>query len=164
MKNNYIKKRMRSKITRAKVKEMLKNQEGLNDLYNLYEYGLKKEDLEITVDILRELRLERLYEDLDIDVEKIAKAKKKVVKIRPKSPKCTLISTLYKNHDGNYKIETLLNQFHDSTLQDGFQIGADYGKKFIIDDIQNQRFSKKDIEQMSQEEINEYCGEIRNQI
>ena len=43
-------------------------------------------------------------------------------------------------------------------------IGANYGKKFIVEDIQNERFSKEDIINMTPEEINEYCDEIRDEI
>ena len=49
-------------------------------------------------------------------------------------------------------------------MKDGLIIGMQYGKKFIIEDIQNHRFTEEDLLNMSEEELNDYCREIREEI
>ena len=90
-------------------------------------------------------------------------AKKKVIKLGPKS-EYPLFSTLYRDHDGLYKVETLINEYHDSTLREGMMVGISYGEKFIVEDIQNNRFTKEDILNMGMDEIIEYCDEERDEI
>ena len=120
---------------------------------------ITEDDVIFVHEIARESRIERLIQDLDIDPDKYDKTKKKVIKLNPKSSEFKLISTLFKNHRGKYKVEDLINEYHDSILRDSIPIGMDYGKKLIFEDIQNKRFTKEDILNMSDVEIKEYCHE-----
>ena len=85
-------------------------------------------------------------------------------KVNPKSKEFHLISYLYKKHKGMYKVDTLLNEYHDDTLREGMLHGMKYGEKFVIEDLQNKKYTLDDIKKMTDEEILEYCEEIRDKI
>lgn len=160
---NKIKNRQQNKKMREKLKQMMLN-EDQSEFKEFAKKNISKEMFEMMMDVNRELRLNDLFENLEIDKNELEKAKKTIVKLSPKSAEWPLLSTLYRNHNGKYKVETLLNQYHDSTIRDGILIGIDYGKKFIVQDLQSQRFSKDDIINMSEDDVMEYCDENREEI
>ena len=43
-------------------------------------------------------------------------------------------------------------------------IGSDYGKKFIVDDIQKNRITKEDLLNMNDDELYDYFYEEREEI
>lgn len=160
---NRTKKRLKNKNLHKKIKEMMENDVPAEELQKY----LKKDDyesFEIFMDVSRELRLNDFFSDLNVDETELEKAKRTIVKINPKSPKWPLTSTLYRNHNGKYQVETLMNQYHDSVFRDGLLFGLSYGRKFIIEDLQNGRFTKQDILDMSKEEVLKYCDEDRKEI
>ena len=44
------------------------------------------------------------------------------------------------------------------------EIRLAYGQKFLVEDIQNKRFSKKDLKNMNEKELLEYYNENREKI
>lgn len=62
------------------------------------------------------------------------------------------------------KVEDLIYKFHDSILKEGMEIGLAYGQKFLVEDIQNKRFSKEDLKNMNEKELKEYYDENREEI
>ena len=151
----------RCKVTREKLKEMMNDESQIETVQNM----IHNQELtfEMFYEVSRELRLDYLFEKLNVNERDLINAKKKVIKLGPKS-EYPLFSTLYRDHNGKYKVETLINEYHDSTLREGMAVGIVYGEKFIVEDIQNKRFTKEDIINMSQEEIFEYCDENREKI
>lgn len=147
---------------REKIKQMMN--EDSSKLEKFLKKNYSMELFEMMMDVNRELRLDSLFDDLKIDKGELKKAKKTIVKLKPKSAEWPLFSTLYRDHNGQYKVETLMNQYHDSVLRDGITIGLDYGKKFIVQDLQSKRFSKQDISSMSKSDIEKYCYENREEI
>lgn len=160
---NRTKRRLKNKKLRKKIKEMMENEEPAEELQK-YLKNDDYESFEIFMDVSRELRLNDLFSDLDIDEAELKKAKRRIVKINPKSPKWPLTSTLYRNHKGKYQVETLMNQYHDSVFRDGLVFGLSYGRKFLVEDLQNGRFTKQDILEMNEEEVSKYCDEERKEI
>lgn len=156
---NKMKRKLKNKISREKLKKILNDESEVDNMKKIIKSDLSDGDIELIMDISRESRLDNLFENLNINKDELAKAKKKIIKLHPKSTEWPLLSTLYKNHKGKYKAETLFNEYHDSTLREGMVFGITYGKKFLVEDIQNKRFSKKDILNMSEDEIFEYCDE-----
>lgn len=161
MKNKINRKSKKYKIAREKLKELLNDESQVETVQNM----IKNNEIpfEMFHEVSRELRMEQLFEDLNVDGKDLMNAKKKVIKLGPKS-EYPLFSTLYRDHDGQYKVETLINEYHDSTLREGMMVGISYGEKFIVEDIQNNRFTKDDILNMGMDEIIEYCDEERDEI
>lgn len=110
---------------------------------------------------LKDSQMNLLYGNLNVENERLEKIKNKIITIRPKSTEYPFNSALYKNHNGKYKFETLMHQYSESILRDGLAIGMQYGKSFIIEDLQNERFDREFIENMSPDDIDSYCREIR---
>ena len=161
MKNKINRKSKKYKIAREKLKELLNDESHVETVQNM----IKNNEIPFDMfhEVSRELRMEQLFEDLNVDWKDLMNAKKKVIKLGPKS-EYPLFSTLYRDHDGLYKVETLINEYHDSTLREGMMVGISYGEKFIVEDIQNNRFTKEDILNMGMDEIIEYCDEERDEI
>ena len=161
MKNKINRKSKKYKIAREKLKELLNDESQVETVQNM----IKNNEIPFDMfhEVSRELRMEQLFEDLNVDEEDLMNAKKKLIKLGPKS-EYPLFSTLYRDHDGQYKVETLINEYHDSTLREGMMVGISYGEKFIVEDIQNNRFTKEDILNMGMDEIIEYCDEERDEI
>ncbi len=161
MKNKINRKSKKYKIAREKLKELLNDESQVETVQNM----IKNNEIPFDMfhEVSRELRMEQLFEDLNVDWKDLMNAKKKVIKLGPKS-EYPLFSTLYRDHDGLYKVETLINEYHDSTLREGMMVGISYGEKFIVEDIQNNRFTKDDILNMGMDEIIEYCDEERDEI
>lgn len=161
MKNKINRKSKKYKIAREKLKELLNDESQVETVQNM----IKNNEIPFDMfhEVSRELRMEQLFEDLNVDGKDLMNAKKKVIKLGPKS-EYPLFSTLYRDHDGLYKVETLINEYHDSTLREGMMVGISYGEKFIVEDIQNNRFTKEDILNMDMDEIIEYCDEERDEI
>ena len=161
MKNKINRKSKKYKIAREKLKELLNDESQVETVQNM----IKNNEIPFDIfhEVSRELRMEQLFEDLNVDWKDLMNAKKKVIKLGPKS-EYPLFSTLYRDHDGLYKVETLINEYHDSTLREGMMVGISYGEKFIVEDIQNNRFTKDDILNMGMDEIIEYCDEERDEI
>lgn len=151
---NYLKRR-------EKIEKLMSNPE---EFKNKMQSEITSKDFEIVYEIARDSRIEGLIENLGIDKKEYEKAKGKIVKLSPSSTEFPLLSTLYRKHNGKYKVEDLINQYHDSVLREGIEVGIEYGKKFLAEDIQNKRFTKKDIMKMSKQEIDKYCDEIRDEI
>lgn len=157
-----FKQQKKDKKRRAEVKEIMDEFDEENPQVDS---RLSENDVQHIHDIARESRMnELLIEDLKIDEEELEKAKKKIIKLSPYSRKFKFRSVIYKDLKGFYKVEVLLNLFHDSILKEGINIGMEFGTKFLIEDIQNKRFSKEDIMNMTPEEIDEYCEEVREEI
>lgn len=161
MKNKINRKSKKYKIAREKLKELLNDESQVETVQNMINNN--EIPFDMFHEVSRELRMEQLFEDLNVDEEDLMNAKKKVIKLGPKS-EYPLFSTLYRDHDGQYKVETLINEYHDSTLREGMMVGISYGEKFIVEDIQNNRFTKEDILNMGMDEIIEYCDEERDEI
>lgn len=161
---NKTKFRLKNKMTHKKLKEMVQDKDKTKEMETYIDNGLSNSEFEMLMGVFREIRLDRLFNELDVDENKLEKAKKTTVKLHPNSSEWPLLSRLYRNHDGKYKVETLINQYHDSILREGMLIGMDYGKKFIVEDLQNKRFSKQDVLNMSSKEVHEYCEENRQEI
>ena len=162
MKNRKNRRKQKSKIPYEKLKEMMSDETQTEALEKMI---LNQEiPFEMINEASRELRLNSLFEDLNVDEADLMKAKKKIIKLSPQSAEYPLFSTLYREHDGKYMVETLLNQYHDSTFREGALVGMNYGQKFIVEDIQNNRFTKEDILNMSKEEIIKYCDENRDDV
>lgn len=161
MKNKINRKSKKYKIAREKLKELLNDESQVEIVQNMINNN--EIPFEMFYEVSRELRMEQLFEDLNVDWKDLMNAKKKVIKLGPKS-EYPLFSTLYRDHDGQYKVETLINEYHDSTLREGMMVGISYGEKFIVEDIQNNRFTKEDILNMGMDEIIEYCDEERDEI
>ena len=161
MKNKINRKSKKYKIAREKLKELLNDESQVETVQNM----IKNNEIPFDMfhEVSRELRMEQLFEDLNVDWKDLMNAKKKVIKLGPKSD-YPLFSTLYRDHDGLYKVETLINEYHDSTLREGMMVGIRYGEKFIVEDIQNNRFTIEDILNMGMDEIIEYCDEERDEI
>ena len=164
MKNKNLRNRIKNKRIREKILNMFDAEDSHEKIEKYVTEELSEEDVPLILEIIREARLNDLFKDLNIDEDELKKVKRKVIKLSPKSSEFPLISELYRNHKGNYKVEDLMNEYHDSILRDGMIIGMDYGKKFIVEDLQSKRFSKNDIKKMSKNQINEYCDEIREEI
>lgn len=164
MKNKNLRSRIKNKRLREKISKLVNSENQHENFKKYISGGVSHEEIEVIMDVIRDARLNRLFNDLKIDKVKLTKAKRQVIKLNPKSDEFPLISEVYRNHKGNYNVEDLINEYHDSILRDGLIIGMDYGRKFIVEDLQAKRFSKKDIEKMSKNEINEYCDEIREEI
>lgn len=156
--------RPKNKMTPEKLKEMIQDKGKRKEMENYIDNGLSYKEFEMLMGVFREIRMARLFNDLNIDENRLKKAKDTTVRLHPNSTEWPLLSALYRNRNGNYKVETLINQYHDSILQEGILIGMDYGKKFIIEDLQNRRFSKQDVMNMSNSEISEYCEENRQEV
>lgn len=162
MKNRKNRRKQKSKIPYEKLKEMMSDETQTEALEKMI---LNQEiPFEMINEASRELRLNSLFEDLNVDEADLMKAKKKIIKLSPQSAEYPLFSTLYREHDGKYMVETLLNQYHDSTFREGALVGMNYGQKFIVEDIQNNRFTKEDILNISKEEIIKYCDENRDEV
>ena len=161
---NKCRHKFKNEITREELKEMVNDENQNKKMEELIRGDLSSEDEEMLFDVIRESRMDTLFDALDVDRDKLAKAKKKIIKLHPQSEKWPFISTLYRDHKGKYKVETLINEYHDSTLAEGLQFGITYGNKFIAEDIQNGRFSRDDILNMTKEELNIYCDEDREEI
>lgn len=146
---------------REELKKLMENPEKFKEKIGT-EVGEK--DLMLVHEIARDSRLEELIKNLDIDQDQYEQVKKQVIKLHPKSTEYPLLSTLFRNHKGKYKVEDLIYEYHDSILKEGIEVGMDYGKKFLIEDLQSKRFTKKDILNMSKSDIDEYCEEIREEI
>lgn len=113
---------------------------------------------------LKTQQLDVLIEDLKISREDFEKLSKKIIRIRRNSGEYPFESDVYGKHNGNYKFETLIYQYLESVIREGMIVGMQFGKKFMIRDLQNHRFSREDVENMSEKEIEEYCDEVVEDI
>ena len=125
---------------------------------------ITEKDVALVHEIARDARIDDLIESLNIDENQFQKARKKVIKLSPNSTECHMLSALFRDYDGKYLVEDLLYEYHDSILREGVMLGEAYGNKFLVEDIQNNRFSKNDIMNMGKREIDEYCNEVRDEI
>lgn len=125
---------------------------------------IRENDVQIIHEICRDARLDELIESMDIDKKEYEKTRNEIITLNPDDEDYPLHSKLFKNLKGKYEFEKLLFKYHDSVLRGGMIIGMDYGKKFLIEDIQNNRFTKKDIINMTKKQVDEYCDEVREQI
>lgn len=155
---------MKNRISREKLKEMVNSEDEIENMKKYIESDLSNDEFVMLMEVIRESRLDGLFNDLNIDPDKLEKAKKQIINLDPESSEWPLFSTLYRDHKGEYSFEELAFEYHDSILREGMIIGIDYGKKFIIEDLQNKRFSKEDIQKMGKNEIFEYCDENREEI
>ena len=117
-----------------------------------------------TISELKEEQLNVLVDRLNIDRDLFERISKKIVLIRPNSREYHFESEVYRKHNGKYKVRTLLHQYMESVLKEGMAIGMQFGKKFMFEDLQNHRFSREDVENMTDEEIERYCGEVVDDI
>ena len=146
---------------RAKIARLLEDPEKFKEKLGS---EITEKDVGLVHEITREARLNELFEELNIDSDQLERVKRQVIRLTPKSAEYRLFSTLFRDHDGNYKVCDLMNEYHDSILREGMMIGIDYGKKFIAEDVQSGRFTKEDLMNMTHEEIIEYGDEIREEI
>uniref|UniRef100_UPI0025FC7600 hypothetical protein n=1 Tax=uncultured Methanobrevibacter sp. TaxID=253161 RepID=UPI0025FC7600 len=102
MKNKINRKSKKYKIAREKLKELLNDESQVETVQNM----IKNNEIPFDMfhEVSRELRMEQLFEDLNVDWKDLMNAKKKVIKLGPKS-EYPLFSTLYRDHDGLYKVE-----------------------------------------------------------
>ena len=121
------------------------------------------DELEI-ISELKTRQVDVMIEDLKISKEDFKKLSKKIIRIRRNSDEYPFESDVYGKHNGNYKFETLIHQYLESIIREGMIVGMQFGKKFMIRDLQNHRFSREDVENMTKEEIEEYCDEVVEDI
>jgi hypothetical protein len=153
--------RQYQKARREKIAKLMENPEKFKEKMGS---EITEKDVGLIHEIARDARLDELFDDLNINKDQLEHVKKQIIKLSPKSVEYPLFSTLFRDHDGNYKVEDLINEYHDSILREGMLFGMDYGKKFLAEDIQSKRFTKEDLMNMTQEEIIEYGDEIRDEI
>lgn len=154
---------MNSNITDEQLEEMMNNGDE-SEIIKFIENGDEVENMKRFYEISRNERLKHFLEELTDDEECYYKIKDEEINLRPQLIHDNLISRLYKNHEGNYKIEDLLIEYHDCVFKEGVEIGMKYGKKFMVQDIQNNRFDKESIMNMTEEERIEYLDENREEI
>lgn len=154
---------MGKKLTYNEIDELLNDEENFDELFNTMENSSEKEIFMI-LDVIRDKRLKGLFDDLNIDEEKLKEALEKEIELSPKSVEYPLFSTLYRDHDGKYKVKDLINEYHDSIIREGAMIGIQYGKKFIVEDFQNKKITLNQLQKMSSDEITEYISQVREDI
>ena len=165
MRNKKHRRKIKNMMDREKLKAMLNDESQMENFKDYIDTHNSSDDFKYIMDIIRELRIDTFFEnELKIDKDKLKEIKNKIIKISPNSKEYQLHSRLFCNHNGNYKVETLFNQYHDRLLKEGYKIGFDYGNKFLVQDIQNGRFTKENLINMTHEEILEYCEEQRDEI
>lgn len=156
---------MNEQFTYDRIMKLMETQDSHDELENIIKNGnLSPVEVKNFFNAIRDARLNTLFEDLEIDEKKLDKARKKKIKLSPKSRKWPLLSTPYRDHEGKYVVEDLIYEYHDSVLREGILIGRDYGRKFAVEDIKNKRFGKEDILNMTKNELEEYCDENREEI
>lgn len=159
MKNKY--KNLRYKRRRAKLEKLMNDPEKFQSLMGT---EITEKDVPLVHEIARDARIDDLIERLNIDKEQFEKLRKKTIKLSPNSTECHMVSTLFRDHDGTYIVEDLLYEYHDSILREGIAVGEAYGNKFLVEDIQSNRFTKEDLMKMSKRKIDKYCDEVRDEI
>ena len=164
MKTKEKKFKLKNKYTRKQLKEIMKTGKPEEDFMDIMTSNLTSKEVKMVIQITRELRVEELIENLNINIENYLKTKNKIIKLKPNSKEYSLISNQFKKHDGLYKLEDLLNEYHDIVLKEGIILGMDYGQKFVIEDIQSGRYTKEDLINMNPTELQEYCQEDRDKI
>ncbi|MBQ8018252.1 MAG: hypothetical protein IJ258_09145 [Methanobrevibacter sp.] len=152
---------LRYKRRRAKLEKLMQDPEKFQSLMGT---EITEKDVPLVHEIARDSRIEDLIERLNIDKDKFEKARKKIIKLSPNSTECHMTSTLFREHNGNYLVEDLLYEYHDSILKEGLAVGEAYGNKFLLEDIQSNRFTKEDLMKMSKRKIDKYCDEVRDEI
>ena len=161
MKPKKCGRRVKEKIRRDQLKEMFSDEDRIEEAVEYAESHDSQKDIELINDVIRESRIDELFEDLGAD-ENGLKKRKHIIKLNARQH--NLHSSLFRKHDGKYQVETLLNEYHDSIFKEGENVGYAYGAKFFIKDIQSNRFSREDLLNMSDDEIQEYCEENREEI
>lgn len=142
---------------REKIKRIVE-EEDEEKFKKMVKDELEFEDVQLFLELIREKRMEELYEKLEIDRDKLKKAKAKKIKLSPDSVKWPLLSSIYRDKKGKYKVEDLLFEYHDSVLAEGMEIGIETGKQVVIMDIKNGKLKKDDINRMSEDDIEEYIN------
>ena len=164
MKTKEKKFKLKNKYTRKQLKEIMKTGKPEEDFMDIITSNLTSKEVKMVIQITRELRVEELIENLNINIENYLKTKNKIIKLKPNSKEYNLISKEFKEHKGLYKVKDLLNEYHDIVLKEGIILGMDYGQKFVIEDIQSGRYTKEDLINMNPTELQEYCQEDRDKI
>ena len=149
------------KFTDDELYELIQNEniEENSKILNEYIRLNGKKGFEHYYRINQNLRFEYLFEILNIDFNEYKKVKNKILKLKPDSEEIPLFSPFFKNHKGNYKLETLLRQHHDENLKTGIELGICYGKKFAIEDLQNNKYTIEDFKKMNKDDIWDYINE-----
>lgn len=142
---------------REKIKRIVE-EEDEEKFKKMVKDELEFEDVQLFLELIRKKRMEELYEKLEIDRDKLKKAKAKKIKLSPDSVKWPLLSSIYRDKKGKYKVEDLLFEYHDSVLAEGMEIGIETGKQVVIMDIKNGKLKKDDINRMSEDDIEEYIN------
>ena len=142
---------------REKIKRIVE-EEDEEKFKQMVKEELEFEDVQLFLELIREKRMEELYDKLEIDRAKLKKAKSKKIKLSPDSVKWPLLSSIYRDKKGKYNVEDLLFEYHDSVLAEGMEIGIETGKQVVILDIKNGKLKKEDIIRMSEDDIEEYIN------
>ena len=158
-----MKNRKKSKAYETRREKLIKLMKNPDISENIKDKVIEK-DLKLFFEIARENRLNNLFEDLNIDKNKLKKARKKVIKLSPNSKNYHLISHIFCNHKGQYHVDHLFNEYHDDIFRNGMIVGIEYGKKFIVKDIQENRITKEDLLNMNNDELYNYFYEEREEI
>ena len=120
----------------------------------------KDEDkFEKAIQSIKESMLNALFDELEIDKNKLELDKKEKIQLDPKSTEVPLFSTLYRDKKGEFTFEELTNMYYDEILREGLEMGIPYGKKLIAEDIQSNKITKEKILKMSDEDLLEYYEE-----
>ena len=162
--NNKKYRKYRNK--KQKIKEKIRNIINTYDEESQIEYmdNMPIEEIEIMAEVYCEMRIEHLLEQLKIPLEDYKKIQNKVINLNSKSKEIQLISYVFREYKGNYTLKQLLINYHDEVLKDGIEIGLKYGKKFIVEDIQQNRFTKETLKNISENEYYEYIYEELDEI
>ena len=161
MKTKEKKFKVFNKFTREELKEILNDETQTDYMKKLIDGGLSTKEFNIMFEVMRELRIEGLFEELNIDPEKYNQAKNEIIKLNPESKDLHLVSVLFRDLKGKYRLEELLNKYHDDVLKSGTIFGICYGKKFVIEDLQNGTYTIRDFKKMTKEEMIEYGDKER---
>lgn len=120
----------------------------------------KDEDkFEKAIQSIKESMLNALFDELEIDKNKLELDKKEKIQLDPKSTEVPLFSTLYRDKKGEFTFEELTNMYYDEILREGLEMRIPYGKKLIAEDIQSNKITKEKILKMSDEDLLEYYEE-----
>lgn len=153
-----------NKYTRKEMKEIINDENKLDFLNELIKSGLSSKEIKTIHNLIRESRIDLLFKELNVNYDEYVHAKNKIIKLKPKSEELHLISVIFRDCNGNYKIEDLLNKYHDAILHDGINYGMDYGVKFLYEDIQNGKYTIDDFKNMTEEDIDNYGRLEREEI
>lgn len=142
------------KLSREELTDLIYKPEEFKEF--IENEDLSHEDAVYIINMMREIRLNDLFADLNIDEEKLEKVKKSKITLSPTSTEWPLFSEIFQHLEGEFEVGELFNAYYSYILQKGMHAGTPYGVKFAIEDIQNGDITIEEIKKMSKDELFEY--------